>query len=299
MTDLASASSAAAPRSLASESADAPARADSIAARGTTLAPLWLAAFALWKREIVRFYRQPSRVIGAISSPLLFWALIGSGMSGSFQAGGADAGVPYLEFFFPGVAALVVLFTAIMSMASVIEDRDAGFLQGALAAPAPRASIALGKILGGMTLAVAQGALFLFAAPLAGFSLGVGSVLAILGALALLGFALSGLGFLLAWSLESFQGFHVIMNLLLMPMWMLSGAPFPASGAAGWIRGMMAVNPMTYGVEALRQAFYVGAETAGPAPLWGMSPVVTVGATALFGAAIFVIATWRVGQRSG
>lgn len=215
---------------------------------------MFLATLTLWRREIVRFYRQRSRIVGSLGSPIVFWLLLGSGLGRSFRT--AAEPIPpggYLEYFFPGTLALIVLFTAIFSTISVIEDRQAGFLQGVLVAPAPRASIVLAKLLGGTSLAVAQAALFLPLAPFAGVHLAPDAIVAAIGVLALVGFALTGLGFILAWSLDSTQGFHAIMNLLLFPMWILSGAVFPAGGAAGWVRAIMAVNPLTYGVAALRR----------------------------------------------
>jgi ABC-2 type transport system permease protein len=221
-----------------------------------------LAVFTLWQRELVRFFRQPSRVAGAAGSPLLFWILIGSGLSGSFRlpggpaGGAAGGGISYLEYFFPGTLVLVVLFAAIFSTISVIEDRNQGFLQGVLAAPVPRAAIAGGKVLGGATLAWLQGAAFLLLAPLSGIHLTLASGLAAAGVLAVLAFALTAIGFACAWKVESVQGFHAVMNLLLVPMWLLSGSFFPLAGAPVWLQALMRANPLTYGVALLRQAFY-------------------------------------------
>lgn len=211
------------------------------------------AVYTLWVRDVVRFLRQRSRVVGALGSPIVFWALIGSGMHRSFRGPDAGAGASsYLEFFFPGTLALILLFTAIFSTISVIEDRQAGFMQGVLVAPVPRTAIALGKIFGGTTLALGQALIFLIAAPFVGIHLALGNTALVVGVLAIVGFGLTGLGFLIAWSLDSTQGFHAIMNLFLVPMWILSGAVFPAYGAASWIRGLMLINPLTYGVSALR-----------------------------------------------
>ncbi|MDE3154558.1 MAG: ABC transporter permease [Acidobacteriota bacterium] len=211
-----------------------------------------LAAYTLWSREIVRFYRQRSRIVGALGTPLIFWVLIGSGLGQSFQAA---PGVPlqggYLEYFFPGTLALILLFTAIFSTISIIEDRQEGFLQGVMVAPVPRMAIVLGKILGGTTLAVMQGVIFLALAPLAHVHLRDFGDLAYL--VVFVSFGLTGLGFLMAWLFDSTQGFHAIMNLVLFPMWILSGALFPAAGAAGWVRAIMLVNPLTYGVTALQE----------------------------------------------
>src|SRR5438132_6513827 len=128
-----------------------------------------LASGTLWQREIVRFYRQTSRVVGALGPPILFWFLIGSGLGNSFHIAGFDTGgSSYLQYFFPGTVALIVLFTAIFSTISVIEDRHEGFLQSVLVAPLSRSGLVLGKILGGTTLAILQAVVFLLMAPLAG-----------------------------------------------------------------------------------------------------------------------------------
>src|ERR1700675_1289748 len=126
-----------------------------------------LPAFTLWWREIVRFYRQRARVVGVIASPLLFWVVIGSGFGTSFRSGSAAGQQHYLNYFYPGVLVMIVLFTAIFTMMSVIEDRNEGFLLSVMVAPVPRAAIVLGKVLGGTTLAALQGLAFLVFAPLA------------------------------------------------------------------------------------------------------------------------------------
>ena len=180
-----------------------------------------LAVLTLWQREIVRFYRQPSRVVGALAPPVLFWLLIGSGLAPSFrpaQSAGASAAGGYLGYFFPGVVILILLFPAIFSEISIIEDRREGFLQGVLVAPVPRASVVLGKVLGGTTLALLQCIPFLALAPLAGLGVPSPAALALMAAvLFLLAFALAALAAAIAWRLDSTQGFHAIMNLFLIP----------------------------------------------------------------------------------
>ena len=207
----------------------------------------------LWWRDIVRFFRQPSRVIGALGTPLVLWLLIGSGFGGSFRAAAGRADTGYLEYFFPGTMMMILLFSSIFSSMSVIEDRHEGFLLSALVAPISRLSLVLGKVLGGATLALFQGTAFALLAPLAGLSLGSIPWLSLLGVSFLIAVTLNSLGFVLAWQLDSIQGFHAIMNLLLVPMWVLSGALFPSSGASIWIRWIMRINPLTYGMAGLRQ----------------------------------------------
>jgi ABC-2 type transport system permease protein len=255
-----------------------------------------LASYTLWLREVVRFLRQRSRIVGALGSPLVFWFLIGSGLGRSFQGGPAmplEGG--YLEYFYPGTLALIVLFTAIFSTISIVEDRQEGFLQGVLVAPVPRTAIVFGKILGSTTLAVGQGLVFLALAPLAHVQIHLVDLPALIGVLVLVAFGLSGLGFLVAWWLNSTQGFHAIMNIFLIPLWILSGALFPASGAAGWVRGLMLVNPMTYGVSALRRLLYD--QQLPTEPSLGLSlAVVVVFAAAMLAAG--TVAVRRQGSRA-
>ena len=165
-------------------------------------------------------------------------------------------------------------------------------MQGVLTAPVPRIAIALGKIAGGTTLAVIQATLFLLVAPLADISLEWRALPWLGLILAVLAFSLTGLGFVLAWWLDSTQGFHAIMNLVLVPMWLLSGAVFPASGAAGWIQGIMIANPMTYGVAALRQILSAGS-MPGELPSMWVSLSVMVG----FGVALAAAGSYSVHVR--
>jgi ABC-2 type transport system permease protein len=227
-------------------------------------AGVMLPAFTLWWREIVRFYRQPTRVVGVLASPLVFWLVIGSGFGTSFRSGGGPGQQHYLDYFYPGALIMIVLFTSIFTMMSVIEDRKEGFLLSVLVAPVPRTAIVLGKVLGGTTLSAVQGLIFLVFAPFAGVHLELAQVLLAAVVVFLVSFALTALGFAIAWPMDSSQAFHGIVNLFLIPLWLLSGALFPLAGASGWIRVIMHLNPLTYGVEALRQLLYPGAETAFP-----------------------------------
>ena len=202
------------------------------------MSSFWLPVATLWQRELIRFWRQKSRVLGVVASPLVFWLLIGYG-SGD------------LKKFFSGALVLTVLFSAIFSTISIIEDRREGFLLSMLVSPASRTSMVLGKILGAATLAWIQGLIFLAFAPLAGVSLTMGDVLALVGAVFLVSFTLTGLGFVIAWRMNSTAGFHAIMNLLLVPMWMVSGSLFPMATAQGWIKAIMWVNPLTYSISLL------------------------------------------------
>lgn len=246
-----------------------------------------LSTFTLWWREQVRFLRQRSRVFGAFVQPLLFWALFGSGLRSSFRPPGGGGQMEYSQYFFPGTVVLILLFTAIFSTISVIEDRKEGFLQGVLVAPVPRTALVLGKVMGGTTLAVLQGTLVLALAPLAGIPLAPVSFLEGVAMQLVVAFALTALSFCIAWRMDSTQGFHAIMTVFLMPLWLLSGAFFPAAGVPGWLGILMRVNPLSYGVAALRRILWAGDPSAlGELPRIGFCVAITV----LFAAATFALA---------
>ncbi|HLZ39886.1 MAG TPA: ABC transporter permease [Candidatus Sulfotelmatobacter sp.] len=223
-----------------------------------------LPAFTLWWREIVRFYRQTSRVIGVLASPLVFWLVIGSGFGTSFRSGGGPGQQHYLDYFYPGALIMIVLFTSIFTMMSVIEDRKEGFLLSVLVAPVPRTAIVLGKVMGGTTLSAIQGMIFLIFAPFAGIHLDPVQILLVFVVVFLVSFALTALGFAIAWPMDSSQAFHGIVNLFLIPLWLVSGALFPLTGASKWLQVIMRLNPLTYGVEALRSLLYPGMSTLFP-----------------------------------
>ncbi|MBV8049577.1 MAG: ABC transporter permease, partial [Acidobacteriaceae bacterium] len=143
----------------------------------STSSGIALPAFTLWWREVVRFYRQRSRVIGVIASPVLFWLVIGSGFGTSFRSGNAAGQQHYLDYFYPGALIMIVLFTSIFTMMSVIEDRKEGFLLSVMVAPVPRSAVVLGKVLGGTTLSTIQGMIFLVFAPFVGVHIGIAQIL--------------------------------------------------------------------------------------------------------------------------
>ncbi|MBI1347482.1 ABC transporter [bacterium] len=240
----------------------------------------WLSVLTLAQRELVRFLRQRTRIVGALGQPLIFWILFGAGLQGSFQGPG---GVSYQEYFFAGVAVMIVLFTAIFSTISIIEDRREGFLQGVLIAPVSRLTIVLGKVLGGTILAVGQTLIFLLIGPVISWiglapaietGLTLANVIPVIGWLTLLGFTLTGLGFLMAWPMDSTHGFHALMSVFLLPMWLLSGAVFPASDA-GWLSWVIRLNPLTYGVAGLRRLLAHDTSSLEQLPSWPVCGTVT------------------------
>lgn len=205
----------------------------------------------LTRRELMRFIRQPARIAAAIGTPALLWLLMGSGFADALRSE-ALGHSRYAAYLLPGMMTLVAVFAAIFSSISSIEDRQEGWLQAVLVAPVPRWSIALGRVMGGATVAFAQAALLLPAAPLLGVSLGPAELAVVLIALAVTSMAMAALGAAFAWISASTASFHAVMNLLFMPMWLLSGAFFPLDGAALWLRGLMWINPLTWCTQAIR-----------------------------------------------
>ena len=253
-----------------------------------------LQAGTLWQREIVRFVRQRSRLTGAILQPLVFWLLLGAGLKASFKPSGMPEGINYAQYFYPGVIVLVLLFTAIFATISTVEDRKEGFLQGVLVAPISRSTIVLGQASGGTTLALVQGVIFLVLAPLAGIKLSVTAILVSAAMMAIIAFALTSIGLVIAWRIESTQGFHAIMNLILIPIWMLSGAFFPIEGAPAWLEWTMRLNPLTYAMAALRRGLYL----AEPGAIGVTMPLGSSVAIAIaFAAFAFILAT-RVARKA-
>lgn len=254
----------------------------------------FLPVITLWWREVVRFVRQRSRLLSAFAQPLVFWVLLGGGLSASFSPPGAPQGIGYIEYLYPGILVLVLLFTAIFATIAVIEDRKSGFLQGVLVAPVPRTQIVLGQALGGTTLALLQGMFFLILAPTVGIGLTGLRALTVVLVMGVLSFALTCAGLTIAWRMDSVQGFHAIMNLILIPVWLLSGAFFPAAELPTWLAWIVHSNPLTYGVAVLRRCLYLGdGAWAGPLPALTFSLVVML----VFAVGMFLLAV-RMAQRT-
>ena len=252
---------------------------------GATVALLW--------REVIRFLRERNRVFGALVQPIFFWVLFGAGLGASFRPpGGEESG--YGTYLFPGTVVMILLFTAIFSTISLIEDRREGFLQGVLVAPIPRASLVLGKVLGGTALALMQGGLVMLCAPFLRYRLGPVAVIACAAVLTIVAFALTALSFCIAWRMDSTAGFHAIMTVLLMPLWLLSGAFFPVEGAPAWLAIIMRIDPLTYGLAALRHALAMDAGGLQPGlPGFGRSIAVTILFAVVSFAAAVVLARRR------
>ena len=270
-----------------------PARSIAPSVRPTPRPGLLLPAVSLCQRELVRFLRQRHRIVGALGTPIVFWLLLGLGMGHSFRGIGVPGGESYLKFFFPGTLLMILLFTAIFSTISIIEDRREGFLQSVLVAPVSRMAVVLGKILGGTVLAFGQGLIFLILAPIVGLHLTFMGFIEAAVSMILVSFALTGLGFCIAWRMSSTQGFHAIMNLFLMPLWFLSGAIFTPQTAWVGLKWVMRVNPLSYGLAGLQRAVFGDVPSVAALPGWGLILAVSL----LFAVVMFTIASMIAGGR--
>lgn len=210
----------------------------------------------VWLREVKVFRRDRTRIFGMVAQPLLFLLVVGNGISSSMRLNAAPVGIDYLMFMYPGIIGMSILFTSIFSAVSIIWDREFGFLKEVLVAPVPRWSVAVGKIVGGATVAVIQSLILIALAPFVGLGLSVAVVLKLLGLAFLISFAVTGLGVLIAARMSTMQGFQGMMGLLIMPLFFLSGGMFPITSAPGWMKPLIALDPLTYGVDALRNAVF-------------------------------------------
>jgi len=210
------------------------------------------ATYIIWLRDLKRHFRDRARIVGSLATPIIFIFILGQGLGSSMSASLPAGGFDYKAFMFPGILGMTVLFAGVFSAVSIVWDREFGFLKEMLVAPVPSWSIALGKVVSGATIASFQGCLMLMLAPLAGVHLTPQMVALLLPTLFLVAFSMTGMGVLVASRLKSMQGFQMIMNFIMMPMFFLSGAMFPLANAPTWMDTLAKINPLTYGVDALR-----------------------------------------------
>jgi ABC-2 type transport system permease protein len=215
----------------------------------------WLrGVYIIWYRDILRFWRDRARIAASLAQPLLFLIVFGTGLGSALGgAGSAFGGASYVQFVFPGIVGMAILFSSIFGAMSILWDREFGFLKEVLVAPIDRSAVAVGKALGGATQAMIQGLILLVLAPLVGVSLTFESVFLLLVFLFVLAFALSSLGVAIGSRMRSIQGFQVVMNFLMMPMFFLSGALFPLSGLPDWLAVLTRLDLATYGIDPLRR----------------------------------------------
>ncbi len=210
--------------------------------------------YILWKRQLKRYLRAKSRIVGSLGQPILFLLALGYGFGSVFQASGQGN---YLQFLAPGIVGMSILFTAIFGGIEVIWDKQFGFLKETLVAPVSRIQIMFGRSLGGATVAVIQGVIVLLLATLFGFRPILSNLLLALIFMFILALLFTALGTAIASVLNDMQGFQLIMNFLVMPMFFLSGSLFPLNNLPKVLHIITMVNPMTYGVDGIR-GFLVG-----------------------------------------
>jgi ABC-2 type transport system permease protein len=204
--------------------------------------------YRIWLREVIRYWRDKGRIVSSLVQPLLFLAIFGGGFA-FIKIGNLN----FQSFLFPGIVAMSLITIAITSGISVIWDREFGFLKEILVAPISRISIFVGKALGGCTTAMVQGIIVLSLSFVVGVSISAGTYLLALPIMLIISLAVVSIGLIIASLIETIENFGVIMNFLIFPLIFLSGAFFPLSEAPEWLKVVSYVDPLTYGVEALRQ----------------------------------------------
>jgi ABC-2 type transport system permease protein len=220
--------------------------------RGATLRAIYM----IWRRDLIRFWRDRVRVVGALAQPLLFLVILGTGLSSALRGaggGGLRGGLDYQTFIYPGIIGMAVLFSSIFSGMSIIWDREFGFLKEVLVAPIDRSAVAIGKTLGGASQAALQGLILLLLAPFVGVKLNALAVLQLLGLIFCVSFALAAVGVAVAARMKSMMGFQFVLNFLVQPAFFLSGALFPVTGLPPWMTFLTRLDPLSYGVDAIRR----------------------------------------------
>ena len=257
-----------------------------VSQRGANLRGVYI----IWYRDVLRFTRDRARLIVSLSQPLLYLLIFGTGLGSALGGGRSFGGLHYQQFIFPGVIGMSVLFTSMFGAMSIVWDREFGFLKEVLVAPISRASVAVGKTLGSATQALIQGMILLVLAPLVGVQLTLESVLELIPMIFLLALALSALGVALGARMRSLQGFQVVMNFLMMPMFFLAGALFPLRGLPAWMTVLTRLDPAAYGVDPLRRAVLGPAGDRLALTLFGQTLAVWTEEALLFGFGVLMLA---------
>ena len=221
--------------------------------------------YIIWYRDLLRFWRDRARLITSFAMPFLFLVIFGTGIASSmkFGMGGVGGGeFDYVKFMYPGIIGMVVLFTSIMTGVSMVWDREFGFLKEVLVAPISRNAVAIGKVLGGATIATIQGLFMLVFIPFAHVSPSAGGVFLLIAVMFVLALSLTSLGLFIASRIKSMEAFQVVVQMILFPLFFLSPAMFPTQFLPAWLGTAVKFNPFSYGVDAMRQAVLGSQESA-------------------------------------
>ena len=254
-------------------------------------------AYTIWYRDVLRFSRDRARIVASLAQPLLYLFIFGTGLAPSMAASTGGA-LDFRQFMFPGILAMAVLFTAMFSAVSIVWDREFGFLKEVMVAPVSRTAVALGKVAGGATVAMFQGIIVLMLAPVVGVKMGAPQILMLVGLMLLLASVMTSFGILIAARQKTMEGFQMIMNFLMMPMFFLSGAFFPLGNVPVWMAWLARIDPVTYGVDSLRQEALRGNIPAGLLGRLSLHPVTTdVLVMAALSLAFIGPAVWQFGRQ--
>ena len=260
------------------------------------------AIYIIWYRDILRYGRDRWRLVASLAQPLLFLVVFGSGLSSALGgAFGRGSGLTYIQFIYPGIIGMAILFTAIFGAMSIVWDREFGFLKEVLVAPIDRWAVAIGKSLGGTTQAMIQGLILLVLAPFVGVKLNLLTIVEIVPLAAVLAFGLASFGVMIASMMRSLQSFQVVMNFLMMPMFFLSGALFPLANLPAWMTVLTRLDPASYGIDPIRRVALAG---SGAPSAYGLSlfgHLLTVPTEALitlaFGTVMLLVAVFMFERR--
>ena len=255
----------------------------------------------VWKRELIRFSRDRLRILTSLIQPFLFLFVLGTGLSSLARAG--THGLNYRTFVYPGVLCLAVMFTAMFSAASIVWDREFGFLREMMVAPVRRSSIVLGKCFGGATVAAFQGLIVIAIAPLVGVPYQLGLILEIFALLLLLAFAITAFGMMAAARVNQMQSFMALMQMAVMPMFFISGALFSVAALPAWLAVLNRIDPLTYAVEPMRRAIFAHLDISAAARRaldpgvtwwgWRVPGLLEAGVIVVLGTIMLFIAIWE------
>jgi ABC-2 type transport system permease protein len=259
------------------------------------------AARIMWRRDLIRFFSDRIRMVSTLVQPLLFLFVLGSGLQQLSSSG--THGVNLKTFIYPGILCLSVMFTAMFAAASIVWDREFGFLREMMVAPVSRASIVVGKCFGGATVACTQGIILILLGPLVGVPYSVTLILGIFGLQLLLAFTITAFGVMIAVRIKQMQSFFGVMQMIVMPMYFLSGALFPVAGLPTWLAILNRIDPLTYAVDPMRRLVFshlnispLARHALAPGITWGsfhVPAVLEAGVILVLGLGMLGIAIWE------